>query len=300
MAYSKETIRDWLKASRAKAPLILEHAKSLAPSAFSSQQNFVSFLDLTSRLHYYDVYNLLLIWEKYPSASYLAGIETWKQWLPNAMVLKPEATGKGIELIAPFTEAVSSQLQLTWFTVNVYDISQTNIPAAPPVFDDAYIHDEDHLYYMLDALVIALGEKYDRTVVVKAPTQVMLEVGLPVQMRHNSVIVSKDMPVQDQVFWLTEVLAQLAIPDAGLSAPALAFLKSSISYFLFQVWGLQELAAPPVISVFQPEADHEDFLLLFRDTARELNNLVSSCYTQKRKKDDAMFVFPESEFADVM
>lgn len=290
-ATQREENRLWAIASKEKAQRLLARTDGISQTVLSSIDNLISFLDLMARIHQFDAYNLLLIWDRCPDASCLAGYKTWERQLPEGtQILKEAHKGKAIELIAPFTVGSGANSYLIWFSQNVFDVSQTNVPAAPPPIDCAYILDENHEAFLLDALQMAIATKFGRSILIQPPSQKQLEYDLPGEIKENAVIVREDLSVQDHLQWFTEVLAQLSIQGADLPPVSSKLLRDCIRYCLFRIWRLEALALPPrsteqLNSVSQNQLM---FLHLLRDTVRGLNTLVRSCYMEKRNEDEEL------------
>lgn len=290
-ATDRERLRRWVKFSQEKAQCLLSRAEALSSSVFSSPETLAGFLDLTARLHHYDACNLLLIWDAYPAASCLAGYKVWERQVPSgAQVLKQEFKGKAIDLIAPFTDSSNGCNCLVWYSVSVFDVTQTTIPSFAPPFDTSYVLDDDHEYFLMDAINQVLSIRFGRSVIVQPASQLMAEVGLPGQITKTSVTVRMDLSPEKQLQWLTEVLSLLSIEGSGLAPSSLELMKDCIEYCLFRIWGLDGFLHPPSsIQIRSVTSGHLTFLHLFRDTVRDLNNQICSCYLAKRREsEDAM------------
>ena len=296
-----DKLRQWVLATQGKAQKLLCHTGEISSVVFSSGDYYRSFLDLTAKLHYFDAYNLLLIWERLPSASCLAGYKVWEQQVPTGtQILKKEQLGKGIELIAPFTDSSDGQTKLVWYSVSVFDISQTTISVPYPVFDPAYIHDADHIYFLLDAIKSVLGSKFDKSFCICQPSQIMEDLGLPGEITESAVIARSDLSEDAFLRWSTEALSQLAIGGSLLEPPLFQLLSDSICYCLLQIWDLGPAPLSPgsdlQLRAVSPE-QQLTFCHLLRDTVRELNNLVCSYYLlSRREAEDVMLLDPDALF----
>lgn len=282
----KEKLRLFFKNSQEKALNLLAHAEAVSGTVFSKLENLISFLDLTSRLHHYNGYNLLLIWERNPSVTWLAAYKFWENSVPpGSQVLKKEHFGKGLDLIAPFTEGANGRNYLVWYTVNVFDISQTNCKLQPPGFDPAYIQDTEHVYFLIDAVKMTLGAKFDRIVSIEHPSQHLQDAGAPGQITEKAVIARDDLPPEELLQWLTEALALLVIDGTGFNNPTILLLRDCIRYCLFRIWGLTDHAHPPASTVQLRSVGVYalPFIHLLRDSVRTLNNLVCGFYTASRQ-----------------
>lgn len=301
-AARREELWRWANATQEKALRLLAHTEDLSKAVFSSIDNFISFLNLTARIHHFDAFNLLLIWERCPNASCLAGYQVWKRQLPQGtQVLKNEHKGKGIELVAPFTDSSSEENCLVWYSVSVFDISQTMVPVAPPPVDFVYILDKHHEDFLLDALQMIIATEFGRSACIQPPTQHLLEFDLPGEIKETSVIAREDLSLQDLLQWFTEVLAQLSIESVGLSLSSSKLLRDCIRYCLFCIWGLEALALPPSSTeqLYSVSTNQLSFLHLLRDTVRDLNTLVRSCYLEKRNEQEALSFLEPEELKDL-
>lgn len=289
-ASDRNNFMAWLKASKGRALQLLNHTQEISRTVFTSSDNLISFLDLTARIHHYDAYNLLLIWERCPSASLLAGFKVWeRQLLSGSQVLKMEAMGNGIELVVPFTDTYNAQPCLVWYSLLVFDVSQTMLRTPPPAFDSGYIHDDYHEDFLLDGLKLVLGTKFNRSVIVQPPSQLLQEAGLPGQITQQAITVRTDLSRREMLLWLTEAMVFLCVLDKDFAPSTVQLYKSCVSYCLFRIWGLESYAQPPHSIQLSGAAGQElSFLHLVRDTVRDLNNLVCSCYIASRQDEDTL------------
>lgn len=287
-ATDREALLRWFKTSKEKGQRLVGHAQTLSTSVFTSAENLISFLDLATRIHHYDAYNLLLIWERCPTASCLAGYKVWERQLPaGTQVLKDEHKGKGIDLVAPFTDSFNQESSVVWYSVSVFDISQTMLPVLPPALDSGYILDDEHKHYLLDALRMVIGTVFQRSVLIEAPSQIQQEVGLPGRITDQAVFVRDDMPLNEQLQWLTESLIALEGSRQGFAPSSMQLFIRCVSYCLFHIWSLEEQAqAPHSIQLAGAAGQEMSFLHMVRDSLRYLNNMISSCYTACRKEDE--------------
>lgn len=114
-----------------------------------------AFLRFAAKLHYFDAYNLLLVYNQRPTASFVAPYRTWEQisinhWHdPSRLILSPPQKKQGIGVLAPYilkkklsdamdlrSASIATKIisYLDYHVVYVFDKEQTNgIPA--PVMD---------------------------------------------------------------------------------------------------------------------------------------------------------------------
>ena len=115
-----------------EANALIESVKKGIPD-FLNPERFKVFLSLFSSFHRYPYINVLLLAMQYPTASHVAGFDTWQRacldvWKDSKrQVLKDDAKGKGIRLVAPYTHTMDvTSRKLINYIVSVYDVSQTN------------------------------------------------------------------------------------------------------------------------------------------------------------------------------
>lgn len=108
------------------------------------------YLDTMSRFHHYSFGNIILIVMQCPTASRVAGFQTWKKM--GRYVKKGE---KAIQIIAPCPHKKKimdgdEEKEITWNTyrgVNVFDVSQTDGEPLPEICSDltADVKDYDNV-----------------------------------------------------------------------------------------------------------------------------------------------------------
>lgn len=107
-----------------------------------NSEKYMNYLRFVAKFHNYSINNSLLIWLQKPTASYVAGYQTWAKKL-NRQVRKGE---KGITILAPcphkFVKEVvmedgtvdEQEIKYTTFRpVSVFDISQTDGEEVPSI-----------------------------------------------------------------------------------------------------------------------------------------------------------------------
>lgn len=108
-------------------------------------QNYIEYLQFMAKFHHYSVNNSILIWMQNPTASHVAGYQTWLKKFKR-QVRKGE---KGITILAPcphkFRKEVTNEdgtveeveVAYTSFKpTTVFDISQTDGEAVPTMCDE--------------------------------------------------------------------------------------------------------------------------------------------------------------------
>ena len=283
-----ETLQ-WAKEKKRKAALLMQQASEHARNLFSTS-DITPFLDLVSRLHHFDAMNLLLIYNRYPDASCLAGYKLWERMMrtPGAQILRKEWVGKGIDLLAPFTDSLDGKHLLVWYTVTMYDIGQTNVSYSPPA--SVYLSDGEHIYLLLNALQRILATFFGRTVVFIPPTEPMRAAGVPglvIEGKASIIQVRSDIAESEQLRWLSEVLVRLFLYKTGASLDYESFLVKSITYCLFRSWRLPSLL-PGQICPISELSEHTQMLLLtqIQKAVRSLDDVISHVYQEYRLEAD--------------
>lgn len=280
---------EWLLSSKQRARQLRSIVHQEAAHLFHSG-DLTDFLALLSRLHYYDVYNLLLIYRQYPQATYLAGGAFWKKLAGTASTpIKPECKDSGIELLLPFTEVFGrDQFGLTWFSGTQYDIAQTTV-TEPPV-PDPYQPGENHTHRLISCVQETIATKYHRSVVPTSSSKQLRSAGLPGQMNDYTILLRNDIPSARRLLFLSECLTQLVIsPSFPITAPQKDLAIQYILHCLFQIWNIPS-----------PRQLHQDsivlngilpdrqllFLSLLRDTLRFLDEEISSLYREQSREEE--------------
>ncbi len=279
--------QQWIISSKSEAPALLSHADTVCRQLFS-EGDLTEYLLLLSRLHQYDYRNLLLLYDQYPTATCLAAITVWKAYLPeSAKILKDTAVGKGIRLLAPFTEYRNGKYYLIWHRVLQFDISQTNVkhypkPASPYLFDQA------HLTYLADALRAALGYLYQKSLLLVHSNNPTLPPQLSYRITSESVVIrSREEPLS-RAQLLTEVLGLLYAAKAGLSSDQQRLFAQCFCFCLFEIWKLQEQPWPvPTKAQLTaiPGSEQPGFLNHLQRAVRMTEETVACAYRLARQED---------------
>lgn len=123
---------------------------------FMEPTRYRHLLSVFGKFYRYSYVNVMLIALQQPDATYIAGFETWKNYSheiwndPARQILKAEAKGNGIRLLAPYTVVNQAQRNLINYIVNTFDISQTN--SIPPLEQDPEYICEPKVKRLISAL----------------------------------------------------------------------------------------------------------------------------------------------------
>lgn len=283
---------NWIQETKNKALELRSSAQSAARDLFRTG-DLRPYLDLVCRLNYYDAYNLLLILQQYPKATCLAGFKLWQKQLPreDMQVLKPEWRGKGIDLIAPYTDYFGgSRFTLTWYAVKQFDVSQTNVPhfSLPP---SVYLPGDDkHIDRLITSLCEVIAERYHRSLIHLPSSSQLRSVGLVGQMNEHTVTIRDDAKPAYRLNFLCQCLCQLAMdPPVPLMPPQKDLAIQCIIYCLFRNWEVTQprplRQTPPVLASFTPE-QQIPLLSLLQQTARHLEEEISQAYRAELSREE--------------
>lgn len=287
---------EWLLSSKQRARQLRSIVHQEAAHLFHSG-DLTDFLALLSRLHYYDVHNLLLIYRQYPQATYLAGGAFWKKLAGTASApIKPECKDSGIELLLPFTEVFGSdQFGLTWFSGTQYDISQTTV-TEPPSSPDPYFSGKKHTHQLISCIQETIATRYHRSVIPTSSSKQLRSAGLPGQMNDYTILLRKDIPSAHRLLFLSECLTQLVLaPSFPITAPQKDLVIQYILHCLFQIWNIsspRKLHQPSVVLNGILPDRQLPFLTLIRDTVRFLDEEISSLYREQSREEDETEISP--------
>lgn len=294
------SMASWSQEVKSKANELRESATNAAHDLFRSG-DLCGYLDLVCRLNCYDAYNLLLLLQQYPKATCLAGFKQWQKLLndPTAQVLRPEWRGKGIDLIAPYTDVLGSErYSLTWFAVKQFDISQTNVTSFHPA-PSVYTEDKQHLSILQSALEGVAATEYHRSVVHTPASSQLRSIGLAGRMNDSTILLRDDTKPSVRLHFLSECLCRLAMePVPTLTASQTDLAAQYIIHCLFRIW-----CAEPPHALRQPRAElaaispdsHMDFLSLIRRTVRHLDESVSCAYRSSREGEE-LHILPDDDY----
>ena len=162
---NSEKSQEWQQEREARIGLLLVKQLEEGVASIQSSEDFKRWLAVVSRFHTYSLNNQLLILFQFPGATRVAGYRTWQ-----SLGRQVKKGSKGISILAPrpYERIVKDQqagteevLQgLSFRTVSVFDISQTEGEALPQMAPDQLQGQEgEELYIKLDELAEAEGLK---------------------------------------------------------------------------------------------------------------------------------------------
>lgn len=288
-AASRTDVRQWAQESKDKARFLMIKAADIRRSLFSSG-DLTGYLNLLSRLHHYDSVNLLLIYDRFPEASCLAGYKLWSRYIqpPGAQILKRQWIGKGIDLVAPFTDAEKGQFKLTWYCVSVFDIAQTNVVQSPA--PGIYLQDEEHSAILLHCLREILEYRFHLPILLIRPTEKMMAAGIPgylVEGKVSALQMREDLTAAETLRWLTEILVrQFLRQDTGPQS-AEQLLINCCTYCILRGWGIEDPPPrTPHLAVQLQDGEQLQFLDRLRRTVRAADAIMSAAYREARRSPE--------------
>lgn len=283
-----EKMYQWVEESKVRAQELIAHSEDLCEELFDSG-DLSNYLDLLCRLHCYDTRNLLLIDEQFPNATCLAGYKFWERQLrDDRQVLKREWIGKGIDLIAPFTEVSGNRSWLTWYSVRVYDVSQTTATYTMPA--SVYLFDHSHVSMLLESAVRVLSNDFHRSVLYESASNKMIAAKIPGKIYKQRITVRKGLNELEQMKWLIEVMVRLSVPEDSFSEDISELVIFCGVYCLSCILGLPtdevgQWYKPKIQSV--PKDVQMTVLDLIRQILRDLDSAICTEYLYLRSVDSA-------------
>ena len=291
---SHKAAHEWIIDKKRIAQQLLAELDILIEKLFS-ERNLSDFLQLLSRMPYFSYYNLLIIYNRYPKATCLAGFVTWRRIITEQTgdtkpkVLNSKGVNGGIDLLAPFTNDLGNgNYELTWYSVLLFDIEQTNAKdyqSDSPVF----ILDKNHLRFLLDSVSDILVSVFKHRVVYEPHNPSLISSGILGRMHEHTVSVRKDLNDEDTLRWLTESLIELYLNDkAHISAQSRKILSQCIHFCLYEIWGLENPNLLSNISSIIPKSERKVFLDTLQQSVFDIYQLTAGYYLEQRKESQEL------------
>lgn len=282
----EKTRQEWVLERKEIAKQQLLRVPALIEALFRNE-DLTSYLQLLSRMPYYGYQNLLIIHDKYPAATVLAGFPVWQRIMASEdssqKVLKPEAVKNGIDLVVPFTNMIGEQdYELTWYSVLMFDIRQTNvknISLRKPV----YIQDANHRSHLLNAIATVLGSHYGRRIAYDSQSNPLLASGTKGRISDRFVTVARGLKDDEHLSWLTEVLCELATDTNSLSQSTLRLLGQCMQFCLYEMWGLQHPGILTGAHLIVPADERAAFLDILQKSVFTLHQYIAGAYLSERR-----------------
>lgn len=272
--------QEWAKGKKERAQQLCRRALEFAEELFQSG-DLQPYLEILSRLHTYNFYNLLLLLQQYPDACCLATFPEWKKQAPRSglQILKNEYKGKGIELVAPFTEPPRSKNRaLFWVGVKQFDVSQTNIwyPSAKSTYQSVPCLEA--------AICSVLFREYQKTVIYRTSDPAFSELGAPGFRTEHDICCNAELPAEERIVWLTQILIELAEPEQLVTPAYGSLFASLVLNCLLRIWTLPNshyLYQDPELVRSIPKNMHALFLDQLQILVRRYAELVHSTYLEQ-------------------
>lgn len=281
----EKTRQEWVLERKEIAKQQLLRVPALIESLFRNA-DLTSYLQLLSRMPYYSYQNLLIIHDKYPAATVLAGFPVWQRIMAaedsSQKVLKPEAVKNGIDLVVPFTNMIGEQdYELTWYSVLMFDIQQTNVKNLA-LRKPVYIQDAKHRSHLLNAMISVLGSRYGRRIAYDPQSSPLLSSGTKGRISDRLVTVARGLKDEEQLYWLSEALCELALETNKLSQPTHRLLIQCMQFCLYEMWGLQHSGVLTGAHQIIPDGEHAVFLDVLQKSVFTLHQYISGAYLSER------------------
>ena len=284
-----------IESTRQKANALISSARHAAEDLFEAG-DLHEYLDLLTRFQNLDVHNLLLILLQYPKAVHLSSQQEWKKLLdnPDEPIIKPEWRGKGIDVIVPYTDdSNNKKFSLHWISIKIYDISQTTLTHFDP--PSTYIHDSDHISYLLESLKSAIASEYHRSVMYIPSSANLRATKLPGVMDEYTVMVRDDIQDKEKVYYLSECLSKLALMNhSEFTNPQINLATQQVCYCLQRIWKIPPSDFPHVNKFILTNVSKTlqlEYLSMLQTTVRSLDESISYCYRQLRQAADEIFEY---------
>lgn len=283
-------LQQWEKDNKARALELCSTALDQANVLFDNG-DLRPFLTTLTRFHWYNFYNLLLILRQYPNATVLRTFKEWQSLMndPQAQVLKSDHKGKGIEIVAPFTNhQPQGTRSLSWYSVKQFDISQTNVQNFEST-PNIYLSGPDHLFTLNAAIIAAIYSEYGMSTY-PCHSDLPPHTGNFGYTEGDIVFWRSDLSDTNKLLWLSECLIALSKPETVIGERfQRAFIRMA-QHCLLQIWQIDD---PHLL--FLPK-DHElicsvpselrpVFLDLLQRRVRHFEETVYSRYQENLKKD---------------
>lgn len=283
----KRQISEWLESSKMFAQQLLIKTGDISEKLFKSGDISV-FFSLLSRFSYLDYRNILLIAAQYPKATDIAGASVWKSMVSKgSLFLKEEFQGKGISLLAPFTETGKSDSKLIWFTIKMYDISQTKVIKKETAKAFYLKNKKEHIDILLKSIRSFISDEYYISYVV-TKTDEHVKTGLPCVLKNKLVYIRPKADELMQISFFTEYIVKSEI-DEPLPKEIIVYLASSVRDSLFDIWNLpkQISCSPPYESITDMATEKQEiFLNKAQQLVRYIEDRVLSEYRMLAKDRD--------------
>lgn len=283
-------LTDWVENSKRAAVQLLKKTDEISERLFQLG-DLGLFFSLLARFSYFDYRNILLIAVQYPRATDLASLNTWRDLANgNRDVLKNEFKGKGINLLAPFTETKDNKPYLTWFTVKLYDISQTSIVPSEnqksPYLTTKKDHEETLTKAFRSFVANEFGVEY-----IFVDTDIHIKTGRACYSKGNRIYIKSRATQLEQLAYLSEFVVQRNMVN-GLSDNMNIYLSIAVRDCLFEIWNLpkQVSFAPPYEEIAGSSLDTQRlFLNRAQQWVRTIEDFVLYEYMAIATDNDVFF-----------
>lgn len=232
--------QQWVRDNKARSLELCSMALETANELFD-RGDLSPYLTILSRLHWYNFYNLLLILRQYPQATHLSSFKEWQGRMsdPQQQVLKREYIGKGIELVAPFTNLQPHGTRsLSWYCVKQFDISQTNVKGYEPP-KSIYLAGEKHTRELIRSLTGILRGEYGKIVFYDQASEPYRS-GNAGYTEGDKIHCRPGLSESEQLLWLSENVISLSSPDRVTGERYRRMFLQMAQHCLLRMWGIED------------------------------------------------------------
>lgn len=278
-----------MKAAKVRALDLCSMALEVSNSLFDRGDLF-PYIEILSRFHCYNFYNLLLILRQYPEATHLAPFAVWQNQMkdPSQRVLKKEYIGKGIELIAPYTDLQPQGTRaLSWYGIRKFDVTQTTITDFQPP-PKGYFAGANHLKALLLSLRSVLSRQYNMSILMDSPESSFYAAGNAGYREDHFIHCRRDLSDPEQLLWLSENVVELSAPEQVIGERHKTLFCQLATNCLLRIWDITDRSllylrqdAELIQSV--PADLRPVFLDLLQRRVRQTEELVYSRYQEHRR-----------------
>lgn len=281
-------ITAWIEDSIKAAEQLLVKVDTISDKLFKSG-DLTIFFSLLSRFSYLDYQNLLLLSSQYPQAVDIAGASVWKNrtYQGNSFI-KNEFLNKGIFLLAPFTEIKESKL--CWFTVKMYDISQTTVIGRTFVKSPYLLNKKEHIDNLLKAMRIFGSNEFDISYRV-LNTQDHIKTGINCFAKNRVIYISPKADELEQLSFLIEYIVKTNTDEIYIQE-LLNYLAIGVRECLFDIWNLPKIAscAPPYETIIDVSVEGQKlFLEKAQYWVRSIEDCVLCEYMERSEDKDIIY-----------
>lgn len=274
-----------------------------------TSENYIQYLSFISKFHQYSLNNTLLIFAQYPTASIVAGYNSWKANFKRNV----NKGAKAIKILAPYKVKVKKkeednnnekndnevEITLTKFRiVNVFDVSQTSGAPLPEL-----IHDLTGTSTSIKAMIESIKEACHIPIYFESETTDSLLSGGAkgyYNLGNDSVVINKDLEDKQIVKTLIHEYAHSLLHKEGNKAKEQKEIEAeSLAFVICNHFGIDTSEYSFVYVASYANNDPEflkETLMNIQNNAHEIISTLEPIYERnlkQMKEQDFMSADPE-------